>query len=87
MKTVLLIVSLLALSTMASAAALDCTLTSPTGVIGANVTSLSNGCFGGGLLFDSFSVSSAPPGTNVFNRPWEQAWSRIRKALVWDFRS
>jgi hypothetical protein len=66
MKTVILVVNLLALSTIASAAAVDCTLATPTGAIGANVTSLTMGCFGGGLLFDMFAVDSAPPGTNIF---------------------
>ncbi len=66
MKTVILVTSLLALSTIASAAAVDCTASAPTGAIGANVMSLTMGCFGGGLLFDTFAVNSTPQGTNVF---------------------
>ena len=66
MKTLNLVLCALALATIASAAAVDCTLPSPTGAVGANVTSLTMGCFGGGLLFDMFSVISAPPGTTVF---------------------
>src|SRR5437660_7044708 len=66
MRTWILVINLLALSTIASAAAVDCTLSAPAGAVGANVTSLSMGCFGGGLLFDMFSVNSAPPGTSIF---------------------
>jgi hypothetical protein len=66
MKTVILVASLLALSTIASAAAVDCTALAPAGAIGANVTSLTMGCFGGGLLFDGFAVTSAPAGTQIF---------------------
>lgn len=67
MRNVALVVSFLALSTIAIAAPVDCSLpTAMGGAVGANVTSLTMGCFGGGLLFDSFSVNATPPGTNVF---------------------
>ena len=66
MKTLTLVLSLLALTTIASAAAVDCTLPAPGGAVGANVTSLTMGCFGGGLLFDSFTVSSTPAGSSIF---------------------
>ena len=64
MRNLVVVLGLLSFGTLVNAAAIDCT-TAP--AIGSNVLSLNPmGCFGGGLLFDTFSVSSAPPGTTVF---------------------
>ena len=66
MKKLLFAVSFVALCATASAAPITCT----PAALGLNVLALNAnpmpGCTGGGLLFDMFSVNSAPPGTTIF---------------------
>lgn len=61
MRIVISVLSFLALCTTMSAAAVDCT-----SVLGSDTTSLTMGCSLGGLLFDQFSVNSAPLGSTIF---------------------
>lgn len=61
MRIAIFVLSVFVLGTHASAAPVDCM-----SVLGSNTTSLSSGCFLGGLLFDQFSVNSAPTGSNIF---------------------
>lgn len=61
MKTLLIALSSLAVYSSVHAAPMDCAT-----VLGSNVSSLNMGCSLGSLLFDQFSVVSAPPGSNMF---------------------
>ncbi len=61
MNKVILVLSLLASCTLAGAAPVDC-LT----VLGSNTNTLVMGCSLGGLVFDQFSLTSAPLGSTIF---------------------
>src|SRR5947209_13031924 len=62
MRKILMVgLALLVSAAISSAAPVPC-LTA----VGSNVTTLAMGCTLGPLLFDLFSVTSAPPGTTIF---------------------